>query len=304
MSEMFSSSLVEHVKKNSNIYLLSGDHGYALFDLLRKQLPSHFINAGVAEQNMVGVAAGMAKQGLYPIIYGLCSFVPVRVLEQIKIDLCYENLPCLIIGDGAGIVYSHLGSSHQSTGDIAVLRALPNISILSPCDKYELKACFDWALRQKSPIYMRLGKADLGEVYSQDVIIQAGKPILVQGSRSDIAFAVTGSMVKMAHRLNLDFTFKANIYSFPIIKTLDKLHIVDTFKKYKMVFVLEEHSVYGGLGSALSEIFAALSGSPQIHRIGIQDKFSVFCGSYDYLIKEHGLAITDIAKKINGILEH
>lgn len=303
MREMFSSTLVEHVKNNSNIYLLSGDHGYALFDSLRKELPSHFINAGVAEQNMVGVAAGLAKQGLYPIMYGLSSFIPVRVLEQIKIDLCYENLPCLIIGDGAGVVYSHLGSSHQSTEDVAVLRAIPNITILSPCDKYELKSCFDWALQQKSPVYLRMGKADLGDVHEQHVETKKGLPILVQNLHSDVAFVATGSMVRTAQKLNLEMGFKADIYSFPMIKPLNEEDLLLTLKKYKKIFTLEEHSIYGGLGSAIAEIFAATSDSPQIHRIGIQDKFSEFCGTYDYLMKEHRLGLQEVSQRIRELVK-
>ena len=145
MREAFSQNLVDLVKNNPAVYVLSGDHGYALFDSLRKENPTHFINAGVAEQNMVGVGAGMAKTGLYPIMYGLCAFVPIRVLEQIKMDFCYENLPGLFIGDGAGVVYSHLGASHQSTEDVSALRGVPNISILSPADKYEFVACFKLA---------------------------------------------------------------------------------------------------------------------------------------------------------------
>src|SRR5207245_6897776 len=116
------------------LVLLTGDHGYSLFDEFRHRCPGQYLNAGVAEQNMVGVAAGLAKGGLRPVVYGLSSFVPIRVLEQIKLDVCYENLPITFIGDGAGVVYSTLGSSHQSTEDIAALRALPHMSILSPAD--------------------------------------------------------------------------------------------------------------------------------------------------------------------------
>lgn len=304
MRKTFSSALVEYVNRNSSIYLLSGDHGYALFDSLRKEKPNHFINSGVAEQNMVGVAAGLAKQGLYPIIYGLSCFIPVRVLEQIKIDLCYENLPCLLIGDGAGVVYSHLGASHQSTEDIAVLRAIPNISILSPCDKFELKSCFDWALEQKNPIYMRMGKDDLGDVHSGSVQIKKGQPIRVNEGQSNIAFAATGSMVKIAQMLVQNFGMTADIYSFPIIKPLDVEDLIKTFKKYKKVFSLEEHSIYGGLGSTLSEIFASFDGSPTVHRIGIQDKFSELCGTYEFLMKEHLLSLADVKSQIERNLAH
>ena len=184
MRETFSKSLVQAAQKDPNLYLLTGDHGYALFDGLRKTCPERFINAGVAEQNMVGVAAGMAKLGFMPIIYGLSAFVPVRVLEQIKIDFCYENLPCILIGDGAGVVYSHLGASHQSTEDIACLRAVPNIRILSPADKFELEACFELALKAKAPVYLRMGKADLGSVHTSIPKLDWGQPLTVKQSRN------------------------------------------------------------------------------------------------------------------------
>ncbi|MFN5980251.1 MAG: transketolase, partial [Pseudanabaena sp.] len=141
MRNAFSRALVTAAQADPRILLLTGDHGYALFDEFRQVCPDQYINAGVAEQNMVGVAAGLAKGSFRPIVYGLSSFVPMRVLEQIKLDICYEQLPVILIGDGAGVVYSNLGSSHQSTEDIAALRAIPNITILSPADHYEMTAC-------------------------------------------------------------------------------------------------------------------------------------------------------------------
>src|SRR5437588_12499571 len=130
MRNAFSPSLVSAARKDPRVLLLTGDHGYALFDEIRRVCPDQYINAGVAEQNMVGVAAGLAKGGFRPVVYGLSAFVPVRVLEQIKMDVCYESLPVVFVGDGAGVVYSSLGASHQSTEYVAALRALPNLSIL------------------------------------------------------------------------------------------------------------------------------------------------------------------------------
>src|SRR5436309_10704956 len=140
MRNAFASALIQAAQADPRVLLLTGDHGYALFDDFRQACPAQYLNAGVAEQNMVGVAAGLAKGGLRPVVYGLSAFVPVRVLEQIKLDVCYEDLPVLFIGDGAGVVYSTLGASHQSTEDVAALRAMPNLSILSPADDLEMTA--------------------------------------------------------------------------------------------------------------------------------------------------------------------
>ncbi len=153
MRNAFSDAIVAAALADPKVLLLTGDHGYALFDPFRKARPDQYINCGIAEQNMVGVAAGLAKAGFKPIVYGLAAFVPVRVLEQIKLDVCYENLPVILIGDGAGLVYSHLGSSHQSTEDIACTRAIPALTVLSPADRFEMTATMQLALQLNAPVY-------------------------------------------------------------------------------------------------------------------------------------------------------
>src|SRR5215216_1961907 len=159
MREKFSNLLTKAALADKRILLLTGDHGYALFDEFRKNCPDQYINCGVAEQNMVGVAAGLAKAGFRPVVYGLAAFVPMRVLEQIKIDVCYEELPVVFVGDGAGVVYAQLGTSHQCTEDVAVLRPLPNLSIVSPADRFELQYCWKHLLQNDGAGYLRFGKA-------------------------------------------------------------------------------------------------------------------------------------------------
>lgn len=296
MRSTFSVSLVDAVKRNSKVYLLTGDHGYALFDALRKEKPDHFINAGVAEQNMVGVGAGLSKLGFYPILYGLSAFVPIRVLEQIKLDFCFENLPGLFIGDGAGVVYGHLGSSHQSTEDIAVLKGLPNISILSPCDSHEFKACFEWALCQKSPVYLRIGKADLGIVHQREILQLSGHPIHVEQKSSNSAVFATGSMVKLCQNL-ITKGLCADLFSVPVIKAKGFVDLAHSIKKYTKIVTVEEHSVYGGLGDEIASIASEIGGI-KVKKIGINDKFSQYCGTYDYLLKEHGIDEANLKSEI------
>lgn len=298
MRESFSNSLVRLVEKNPNVFLLSGDHGYALFDLLRKEKPNHFINAGVAEQNMVGVAAGLAKTGFYPIVYGLSAFVPIRVLEQIKIDFCYENLPGLFIGDGAGVVYSHLGASHQSTEDIAALRGVPNISILSPADRFEFKACFDWAVQQKSPVYLRMGKADLGDVHTEALGDLSFEPLPIIKKGGEKAIFATGSMVRVCLDLINAGKISADLFSVPLLKKIGPINFKQSVQSYSKIVSVEEHSIYGGLGDLLSEAVCEL-GSVKLRRIGISDKFSEKCGTYQYLMQEHGLDAVSLERKFN-----
>src|SRR5437868_11472801 len=153
MRNAFSNMLVQAARRDPRVVLLTGDHGYALFDEFRRFCGGQYLNAGVAEQNMVGVAAGLAKGGFRPVVYGLSAFVPIRVLEQIKMDVCYEELPVVFLGDGAGVVYSTLGTSHQCTEDVAALRAVPHLSILSPADDLEMAECMRLAFAAGGPVY-------------------------------------------------------------------------------------------------------------------------------------------------------
>ena len=300
MRNAFADALIRAARDDSRVVLLTGDHGYALFDKFRQACPGQYLNAGVAEQNMVGVAAGLAKGGLRPIVYGLSAFVPIRVLEQIKLDVCYESLPVIFIGDGAGVVYSALGTSHQSTEDIAALRALPNISILSPADRWEMAACMELALTSLDPVYLRMGKADLGDIHSDALSMEWGKPITLCEGDGPLAWIATGSMVGSALRLAKCWPESA-VYSAPCLKPLDADAVTAVCNGHRAIIVMEEHSNFGGLGAAICEITAAHAPA-WICRIGIQDRFSRSCGSYTHLLTEHGLDDRSILTQIDRFL--
>jgi transketolase len=287
MRKTFSNQLVRLAEANSKVMVLSGDHGYGLFDSLSETKPNQFINMGVAEQNMVGVSAGLARVGFRPIVYGLSAFIPIRVLEQIKLDICHDNLPVILIGDGAGFVYSHLGTSHQSTEDISVTRAIPNLIILSPGDKYELDRCFDLAYDSSLPVYIRLGKADRGDVHNSKLTFNLGDLITLKASQGKrrVSIVATGSMVKMASHL-CDHFPSLGLVSAPSLKPINEDQIREICKINDCLITLEEHSVIGGLGSILAEIAAPIL-DIEIQKIGIQDKFSEYCGTYEYLLGEH-----------------
>jgi transketolase len=300
MRTAFSDALVAAAQADPKVLLLTGDHGYALFDAFRKTRPEQYINCGIAEQNMVGVAAGLAKAGFKPIVYGLAAFVPVRVLEQIKIDVCYENLPVILIGDGAGLVYSHLGTSHQSTEDIACIRAIPQLTVLSPADRFEMKATMELALQLRSPVYMRVGKSDRGDVHTGQVSLKAGEMLQVRPNSSRMALIATGSMVRTAMEL-VDQGLDAEVWSVPSIKPLSKQQLAEIGNRVDCIVTLEEHSVMGGLGACVTEEVAADRPLP-VCRIGIDDRFSAKCGTWDYLLLEHRLDLHAIKQKIEAFL--
>jgi transketolase len=300
MRSVFAKSILAAAEADPKVLLLTGDHGYALFDEFRKSRPEQFINAGIAEQNMVGVAAGLAKAGYKPIVYGLSAFVPVRVLEQIKMDVCYENLPVVFIGDGAGVVYSSLGSSHQSVEDIAVLRCIPNITILSPCDAQEMQYAMDAALHFKSPHYVRMGKSDIGNVHSAPVSAPVGDLVSVRsGKNKKVVFIATGSMVKTAISLADPGDF--SVWSALTIKPINSKQIEIIAQTSDIILTLEEHTTVGGLGGLIAEIIGE-SGSAKVIRLGVQDRFSQKCGSYEYLLKEHGIDVKHLLPQVALLL--
>jgi len=303
MRAAFSEALVRLAKADQRVLLLTGDHGYALFDDFRKHCPQQYFNAGIAEQNMVGMAAGLAKAGYIPFVYGLSAFVPVRVLEQIKLDIAHDQLHVVLLGDGAGFVYSHLGTSHQSTEDIAATRAIPHLTVLSPADRFEQTLCMDWAYQAKSSVYLRMGKSDRGDVHITPLNARLGSVLNVRKGRSGgPAIVATGSMLKTAVQLADTDIPDVAVWSVPALKPIDQECIASICANSSAILTLEEHSTTGGLGSLISEI-AAECAPVRILRIGVKDRFSEKCGTYEYLLREHCLDIESVSKTIKIFLD-
>jgi len=214
----------------------------------------------------------------------------MRVLEQIKIDVCYENLPVVFIGDGAGVVYGHLGGSHQCAEDIAVLRPLPNIDIFSPGDAYEMEYVLNKAFEFQSPSYVRVGKSDAGVIHQASIDSSQGGVIPVDlGNKKSIVFFATGSMMVTALKLSKALG-GIDVWSVPVVKPINSSEIIHIIEGMERVIVFEEHSRSGGLGGCLAEIISeSPSSNAKVIRFGFGEKFSEKCGSYNYLIKEHGL---------------
>jgi len=302
MRAAFSDTLVRLAKADPNVLLLTGDHGYALFDDFRRECPAQYINAGIAEQNMVGMAAGLARAGFRPFVYGLSAFVPVRVVEQIKLDVAHDHLPVIFIGDGAGFVYSYLGTSHQSTEDIACTRAIPNLAIYSPGDRFETTLCMDLAYQSAAPAYLRLGKSDRGDVHAAVPAAESGALLAVKnGVPGDIGFIATGSLLRVARDLALEQYPRTPVWSAPMLKPIDTRQVAAICAASRVVVVFEEHSIHAGLGSIVSEIASELAPT-RVLRIGVRDRFSRYCGSYDYLLREHGLDKPAIATRVSEYL--
>lgn len=302
MRAAFSDALVRLAKADPHVLLLTGDHGYALFDDFRRECPAQYINAGIAEQNMVGMASGLARAGFRPFVYGLSAFIPVRVLEQIKLDVAHDKLPVVFIGDGAGFVYSHLGTSHQSTEDMACTRAIPDLSVYSPADRFEVALCMEQAYQSRSAVYLRMGKSDRGDVHADRLAPEVGRLLEAKpGVSGDLTFMATGSLVRTAVNIATANYPQAPVWSVPFIKPIDVKQVADICQQSRVVVVLEEHSVLGGLGSVVAEIASELA-PVRVLRIGVNDRFSHYCGTYEYLLKEHGLDQLAITQRIGRYL--
>lgn len=301
---LLSDLIMQSALENPNFLVLSGDHGYALFDQIRSRSPEQFINVGVAEQGMVGLAAGLARVGFRPMVYGLSSFIPIRVLEQIKVDVCFSRLPVVFLGDGAGLVYSTLGISHQCGEDIACLRPLPHIQIFSPCDKEELRVCYQEAMQYDGPSYIRTGKSDRPIINHR--ALDSTKPYAVHSPNGNTivqqaCIVSTGSMASPCAAIAKHYDICC--ISVPRIKPLDS-EIINLVHGFKRIIVVEEHSRFGGLASTLLEFLSErLLFIPQVYSLGLNDKFSERCGSYQYALSEHGLSDQQLFQRIGNLLE-
>ena len=297
MSEAFSNALVRLALADPKLLLLTGDHGYSLFDEFRKSCPSQYINAGIAEQNMVGMAAGLARVGFRPFVYGLAAFIPIRTVEQIKLDIAHDELPVVLLGDGAGFVYSHLGTSHQSTEDIACTRAIPHLQVLSPADRFEMTAAMDFAYATTGPVYLRMGKADLGDVHAGPInSLQLGRLLKVRDGRSDRpGLIATGSMVGAA--MDIARSYDLMVWSAPFLKPLDLDDVCAAARATHGLVTLEEHSVLGGIGAAVTEIISEHQPT-RVLRIGVPDRFSEHCGTHAYLLREHGIDTDSVRERV------
>lgn len=291
MREVLSNFLATKATHDKNFFVMSGDHGYALFDEIRKKASNQFINTGVTEQAMVGAAAGMAKTGKRMVIYGLACFIPIRVLEFIKMNICYEGLPVIILGDGAGTIYTTLGASHQCGEDIACLKTLP-IKIYSPADKFEMQLCLEDAFKQTMPTYIRIGKSDKPVVHTGVNLPILSSAINIIKKNTPTAIFATGSMVSTGKELAEKYNL--SLYSCPILTFCDQQNILQELAQYKNIITLEEHSVHGGLGSIFSDFISENGLDIKLTKFGIREYFTKGCGSYEYAIKFHKLDVNSI----------
>ena len=302
MRNAFADELTRLGDEDSRIVMLSGDIGNRLFDKFKANHAARFFNCGVAEANMMGVAAGLAMNGLRPVAYTIAPFVTTRCLEQIRTDVCYHEVPVTIIAVGAGLAYSGLGPTHQACEDIAFLRALPNMVVICPGDAYEVRSALRAAMKQDRPAYIRLGKKGEPLVHRGPLDdFQIGKAITV-AEGNDVCLLSTGNIlpeaIEAAQKLEQQ-GISAAVVSFHTVKPLDEDCLEQVFDRFALVATLEEHSLIGGFGAAVAEWLVDSQTRPrQFIRFGTPDAFFKKSGEQEYAREELGLTARHIADQI------
>lgn len=276
MRNAFAKQVTELAQRDERVVLLSGDIGNRLFDDLKAKCSGRFFNCGVAEANMIGVAAGMAMSGLRPICYTITPFITYRCLEQIRIDVCYHHQPVIIVGTGAGLSYASLGATHHSCEEMGMLRLLPGLAVVAPADAMEVRAALKAALKRDHPVYIRIGKKGEPVVHETEPDFEIGKAIPLRDG-TDVCLLSAGNMLPAALEtadLLAARNVSAKVFSFHTIKPLDETTLADAFANFKLVVTLEEHSVLGGLGGSIAEWLSSFaSASAKLLRCGTPDEF-------------------------------
>ena len=301
MRDTFVRTIIELAKNNKNIELITGDLGFGVLKPYWEQCPNQFTNAGIAEQNMTSLAAGMALSGKTVFTYSIGNFPTLRCLEQIRNDCAYHNANVKIVAIGGGFAYGSLGMSHQATEDLAVMRALPNVSVFAPGDLVETEEVIKAITNYPGTCYVRLGRGGEKRIHDRIDNFQIGKAIKIKEGK-EIAIFSTGAIldeVMGAYEELEKIGISPAIYTFPTIKPLDRETVEEVAKKCKYIFTVEEHNVVGGFGSAISEVVSEIDGNKAIvKRIGLNDEYSIKVGTQEYLRKAYELDKDGIFKKI------
>jgi transketolase len=306
MRNAFADEITKIAQEREDIVLLSGDIGNRLFDKFKEVAPGRFFNCGVAEANMVGVAAGMAASGLRPVCYTIASFLTYRVIEQIRLDLGYHHQRVILVGTGAGLSYASLGSTHHSVEDTGMLRLIPGLAVLAPGDEKELRPAFHAALDYPGPVYIRIGKKGEPVVHETEPNFEIGKALRLREGKEVWLLALGNTLpLAMEAAAQLDNGgISCGVASMGSLKPLDTKLLGDVFTSAKVVATLEEHSVLGGLGTATAEWLAAQSApaKAKLLTFGTPDEFLHATTHQPSAREWAGLTVENITNRITQSL--
>lgn len=305
MRTAFIRALNEMADADERVCLIVGDLGYSVIEEFATRHPKQFVNAGVSEQNMIGLAVGMAMTGKVVFTYSIGNFGTLRCLEQIRNDVCYHSANVKVVTVGGGLAYGNLGVTHHASEDVAIMRALPNMTVVAPGDPIEARLATRAVVALDGPAYLRLGKAGEPVVHEKEPDFALGRAITVRDG-SDVTLIASGGMLATADKVSRNLAGEGlgvRLLSMHTIKPLDREAVVHAAGETRYVFTLEEHSVEGGLGGAVAEVMAELEpGHAPLKRIGLRPEFNKTVGDQNYLKSMHGLDEESVLKTIQQII--
>ena len=292
MRTAYLDTLYELASRDKRVYALISDNGAIVYDKYRKDLASQYLNLGISEANMLGMAAGMASCGKIPFAYTIGAFLAYRAFEFIRNDICLQRQNVKIVGIGAGEVYSALGPTHHTTEDLGGLRALPNLIVICPASPLEAQKATLAAYEYEGPVYLRLGTNREPEIYNEDYSFEVGKGVTIKEGK-DVTFIGTGSILKdvldAAKKLEEE-GIHARVINMHTLKPLDQEIILKAMEETGKIITVEDHNVIGGLGSAVAEVIAESGNGVAFQRLGLHD-FSSGYGTYAQVKEMNGIGI-------------
>lgn len=301
------SELTNLAKKDKRIYLITGDLGYVVLDGFKEACPDRFINAGIAEQNMTALAAGMAREGNMVFTYSIGNFPTLRCIEQIRNDVCYHKANVKILAVGGGFVYGNQGITHHATEDIAMMRILPNMRVYVPGDAYEAVECLKDAYIYDGPCYIRLARNKEENFHTEDENINIEQVLDFGGTGRDVVILTTGAILCEGKKLQnnlLEQGIHTKLVSIPRVKPIDRMTIETIAKNTKLMVTMEEHQYSGGLGGLISEILSEIRGKKAVlYRSGLQDMFSEETGDQHYLRDFYGISAHKLEPIVKDLLK-
>lgn len=306
MRDAFIDSLSKMAANDKDIFLITGDLGFGVLDNFAEKFPAQFLNVGVAEQNMTGIATGLALSGYKVFTYSIANFTTLRCLEQIRNDACYHNANVNVVSIGGGFGYGALGMSHHATEDLSIMRSLPNIEVIAPGDDFETKEATKYVVNSSKPSYLRLERAS--HTYEDNLgnDFEYGKIRKIREG-NDVAIFCAGGVTQVAMNAAKTLSKKdisLGIYSVHSLKVIDYETISKVFENYAGVITIEENNLKGGLGSAISEICIDNKIFPKsLKRMGLEDIYSSVVGSQEYLRDFYNLGEKDLIKNVMEILD-
>lgn len=302
MQSAYIGKLMEIAEKDHNVLHILADSGTGYDEMFRRNFPEQIYNFGIAEENMVTAAAGMATVGKIPFVFTAGAFLAYRSMEFIRDDLCFQNLNVKVVGMGSGLAWSSLGPTHHTTEDFSVLRAIPNLMILSPATPKQVAECVEIAYNHFGPVYIRIGMNHEKEYFSDDYSINTQHNDVMKDG-DDATIYVTGSILEevmnAAEMLEKD-GINVKVVNVCVMKPFSDIDIVQD--KSKLIFTVEEHNIYGGLGSMVSETVAYNGLCKKVHPIGIKDVFASGYGKHAEVRAQNGLDAMSIYNEIKGAI--